>query len=72
MIFNSDFNDMLEKHIDSGADISMMYFDNSDDATNCDYDGVYLKPDESGRITDMCYCGDKAPLRARRAWMCIL
>lgn len=59
VIFNSDFNDMLEKHIDSGADISMMYFDNSDDATNCDYDGVYLKPDESGRITDMCYSETK-------------
>ncbi|MDD4371193.1 MAG: glucose-1-phosphate adenylyltransferase subunit GlgD [Anaerostipes sp.] len=55
VIFNSDFNEMLDKHIESGADISLMYFDNSDDATNCDYDGVYLQTDETEKITDMCY-----------------
>jgi glucose-1-phosphate adenylyltransferase len=38
---------MLDKHIKSGADISIMYFDNTDNATNCDYDGVYLKTDDN-------------------------
>ena len=31
VICNADFQDMLDKHIKSGADITLMYFDNSDD-----------------------------------------
>lgn len=37
----------------------MMYFDNSDDSTNCDYDGVYLKTDEDDKVLDMCYSEGK-------------
>lgn len=59
VIFNVDFQDMLDKHIKSGADMTLMYFDNSDDATNCDYDGVYLKTDDSERVLDMCYSEGK-------------
>ena len=36
-----------------------MYFDNSDDATNCDYEGVYLKTDEDDKVLDMCYSEGK-------------
>mgnify|MGYP000093239186 FL=1 len=59
MICNADFQDMLDKHIKSGADITLMYFDNSDDSTNCDYDGVYLKTDEDDKVLDMCYSEGK-------------
>ena len=59
VICNADFQDMLDKHIKSGADITLMYFDNSDDSTNCDYDGVYLKTDEDDKVLDMCYSEGK-------------
>lgn len=59
VVFNADFNDMLDKHVKSGADITLMYFDNSDDKTNCDFDGVYMKTDENDWITDMCYSESK-------------
>lgn len=55
VVFNADFKDMLDKHIKSGADITLMYFDNGGDKTNVDQDGVYMKTDENGRVTDMCY-----------------
>ena len=61
---------MLDKHIKSGADITLMYFDNSDDSTNCDYDGVYLKTDEDDKILDMCYSEGNI-VQIRRAWMLI-
>ena len=32
---------------------------NSDDATNCDYEGVYLKTDEDDKVLDMCYSEGK-------------
>ena len=59
MVFNADFNDMLDKHIKSGADITMMYFDNTNDPTNVDQDGVYMVTDDNGRVTDMCYAESK-------------
>ncbi len=62
---------MLDKHIKSGADITLMYFDNSDDSTNCDYDGVYLKTDEDDKVLDMCYSEGKHRLEIRRHGMLI-
>ncbi|MGN0416740.1 glucose-1-phosphate adenylyltransferase subunit GlgD [Anaerostipes faecalis] len=60
VVFNADFNDMLDKHIKSDADISVMYFDIDGDETNVDYDGVYMKTDdESGQIINMCYSDGK-------------
>ena len=59
VVFNADFNDMLDKHIKSGADISLMYFDNTNDTTNVDQDGVYMVTDDTGRVTDMCYAESK-------------
>ena len=59
MIYTADYNTFLQSHIESGADITLMYFDNSDDSTNCDYDGVYLKTDEDDKVLDMCYSEGK-------------
>ena len=59
MVYTADYNTFLQTHIESGADITLMYFDNSDDSTNCDYDGVYLKTDEDDKVLDMCYSEGK-------------
>lgn len=55
VVFNADFNDMLDKHIKSDADITVMYYDVTGDETNVDFDGVYMKTDEDDAITNMCY-----------------
>ncbi len=70
MICNADFQDMLDKHIKSGADITLMYFDNSDDSTNCDYDGVYLKQMKTIKFL-ICAILKENIVQIRRAWMLI-
>lgn len=52
-IFNMPFTGMLERHVETGADITILYnrpgaFDQEDQ-----YDDLRLALDESGRVTDM-------------------
>ncbi|MEG1559735.1 MAG: glucose-1-phosphate adenylyltransferase subunit GlgD [Clostridia bacterium] len=52
-LYNMQFNDMIAQHMDTGADITMMY--NIEKRFNSDdqYDDLRLTMDDSGRITDM-------------------
>jgi glucose-1-phosphate adenylyltransferase len=53
-IFNMQFNAALEQHIETGADVTMIY--NQDEApfdVNDQFDDIRLQLDARGRVTDM-------------------
>lgn len=53
IIYNTTYNEMIERHITTGADITIMY----SQCPSCDpedqYDDLRLTVDESGRVTDL-------------------
>ncbi len=52
-IFNTTFNDMLDQHIASGADITVMYNEIADFSPEDQNRDLRLELDESGRITGL-------------------
>ncbi|MDL2258085.1 glucose-1-phosphate adenylyltransferase subunit GlgD [Eubacteriales bacterium OttesenSCG-928-K08] len=55
-IFNTTFNDMLEQHIKSGAEITIMCNDDgSTERPEDQYEDLRVKVDDNGRVTDMEY-----------------
>lgn len=55
-IYNTTYTAMLEQHIKSGADITIMYNEESKEYDSHGYDDLRIKLDEgSGRITDLAF-----------------
>ena len=55
-IYNTTFDDMLRQHIDTGADITLMYNRQpSTETTDEPFKDCRLTLDENGRITDLFY-----------------
>lgn len=54
-IFNTTFCDMLEQHVQTGADITIMYNEEQHFEPEDQYEDLRLMLDERGRITDMEY-----------------
>lgn len=56
-IYNTDFGAMIHQHIETGADITIMYSDESgnDFDRREQYDDLRLKVDESGRVTELTF-----------------
>ncbi len=52
-IFNTTFHDMLEQHIKTGADITIMYNDETAFDPEDQYEDLRLMVDSRGRVTDM-------------------
>ncbi len=53
-LFNTTFEEMISRHIDTGADITIMYNHEAHSAQDFDtFDDLRLCVDERGRITDM-------------------
>lgn len=52
-IYNTTFNDMISKHIASGADITIMYSRDDEVDRKNQYDDLRLKFDGDGRVTDL-------------------
>lgn len=52
-IFNTTFHDMLEQHIKTGADITIMYNDETTFDPQDQYEDLRLMVDSRGRVTDM-------------------
>lgn len=51
MIFNADIDAFIEYHIESGAEITLMY--TSDPSIRREEFGTYIAVDENGKVTDM-------------------
>ena len=54
-IFNTTFHEMLEQHVETGADITIMYNDVEGFDAESQYEDLRLSLDERSRITDMEY-----------------
>ncbi|MDO4572142.1 MAG: glucose-1-phosphate adenylyltransferase subunit GlgD [Clostridia bacterium] len=52
-IFNMTFNDLLEQHVDTGADITILYSEAEDFMPEEQNKDLRLGFDESGRVTEM-------------------
>lgn len=52
-IFNTTFNDMIEQHIKTGADITIMYNEEQSFDPDDQYDDLRLTFDADGRVQDM-------------------
>ena len=52
-VFNTTFRDMVEQHIETGADITIMYNDVPAGHNDDQFDELRLELDESGRVTDL-------------------
>ncbi|MBO6061147.1 MAG: glucose-1-phosphate adenylyltransferase subunit GlgD [Clostridia bacterium] len=52
-IYNTTFNEMIEKHIASGADITIMYGRDAVVDRKNQFDDLRLKFDEDGRVVDL-------------------
>ena len=52
-IYNTTFNDMIKSHIESGADITIMYNRDSMEPQKERYDDLRLKFDADGRVCDL-------------------
>lgn len=52
-IYNTTFNDMIKQHVESGADITVMYNSEENYDFSEQYDDLRLKFDASGRVTDL-------------------
>ena len=53
-VYNTLFDEMLEQHINSGADITIMYSKENEEFDRSEqYDDLRLKLDENNRITDL-------------------
>jgi len=52
-IYNTTYEKMLEQHIKSGADITIMYNEEKADYDPRGYDDLRLVMDETGRVTDL-------------------
>ena len=54
-IYNTTFNDMIKRHIESGADITMMYSEEKNYNMAEQYDDLRLALDPDGRVTDLAF-----------------
>lgn len=56
-IYNTDYSEMIRQHIDTGADITIMYNDESQNSFDRSeqYDDLRLKVDETGWITELTF-----------------
>ncbi|MCH5279456.1 MAG: glucose-1-phosphate adenylyltransferase subunit GlgD [Christensenellaceae bacterium] len=54
-IFNTTFDDMIRQHIETGADITIMYSEEHDFDRSEQYDDLRLTMAEDGRITDLAF-----------------
>ena len=56
-VFNTTFDDMLRQHIKTGADVTIMYNDESADGFDRSeqFDDLRLTMDDTGRITDLAF-----------------
>lgn len=52
-IYNATFNEMIKQHIESGADITIMYNRDSMEPVKERYDDLRIKFDEDGRVCDL-------------------
>ena len=52
-VFNTTFNDMMKKHMESGADITILYNVPGEGELFSDADRTYLKLDENNRVVDI-------------------
>ncbi|MDO4766422.1 MAG: glucose-1-phosphate adenylyltransferase subunit GlgD [Eubacteriales bacterium] len=52
-IYSTTYNDLLEKHIETGADITMMYYDMEGTPSEELKEFGLMKFDETGRVTDL-------------------
>ena len=52
-IYNTTYNEMIKAHIESGADITIMYNEEPDYDMSDQFDDLRLKLDESGRVIDL-------------------
>ena len=52
-IYNTTYTEMIRRHIESGADITIMYNVEGEDYDSHGYDDLRLVMDESGRVTDL-------------------
>lgn len=52
-IYNTTFDDMVTQHIDTGADITIMYNEESDFNPDDQFDDLRLNFDKYGRVTDL-------------------
>lgn len=52
-IYNTAYTDMIEQHIKTGADITIMYNEESESYDSRRYDDLRLVMDETGQITDL-------------------
>jgi glucose-1-phosphate adenylyltransferase len=53
IIYNLDFEDLLNRHIEKGADITAVYTNNTDEDMVIPYDSPIFNVEESGRISDV-------------------
>ena len=54
-IYNTTFTKMLEQHIASGADVTIMYNEESEDYDSRGFDDLRLIMVDTGRITDLAF-----------------
>ena len=52
-IYNTTYNEMIRSHIESGADITIMYNNVENYDMSEQFDDLRLKLDENGRVTDL-------------------
>ena len=52
-IYNTTYNEMIKQHIESGADITIMYNNVENYDMSEQFDDLRLKLDENGRVTDL-------------------
>lgn len=52
-VFNTTFDDMMKKHMESGADITILYNVPGEGELFSDADRTYLKLDENNRVVDI-------------------
>lgn len=52
-VYNTTYNEMIKQHIESGADITIMYNDVDDYDMSEQFDDLRLTFDENGRVSDL-------------------
>ena len=64
-IFNTTFDDMLQQHIKTGADITVMYNEENSLNTDEQYDDLRLTMQQNGRVIDLEYNPYRTESRCR-------
>ena len=64
-IYNTTFDDMLRRHVETGADVTIMYSDENVEEFNNkgeQFDDLRLKIDETGLVTDLAFNPYNSPV----------